>query len=262
MDNAGKKILITGAAGHLGGAMVKRLSKEGAELVIVGRRLESLVALKESLEMSDKNCLCLVADVANYDCIMSLSETLKGAGISRLDGVVLNAFPVDLNFSEDNLASKFSVALAASLAGPEQLIRNLQPFLYSPLEGSPSASIVTIGSIYGQVSPDSAIYSDEQSPSQSWYGVAKAALQQLTRYLAAELAPTGIRVNCLVPGAFPSPSSLNENPGFEDRLARKIPMDRIGQPAELAGFVSFLLSDDSSYVTGNVINVDGGFTLI
>src|SRR5262249_10608299 len=110
------------------------------------------------------------------------------------------------------------------------------------------------------VSPHFALYPPRQPPNPPWYGPAKAALIQLTRYLACELAPQRIRVNAVSPGAFPATAVVEGDPEFVTRMETQIPMGRIGRAAELVGPILFLSSDAASYVTGAKLRMDGGWT--
>ncbi len=114
--------------------------------------------------------------------------------------------------------------------------------------------------MYGSVSPDPSIYGTSGANSPPYYGPAKAALIQLTRYAACHLANQRIRVNCISPGPFPSEKYLEHDAQFRARLQAKNPMHRTGKPAELQGPLLFLASDASSYVTGIDLAVDGGWT--
>ena len=121
-------------------------------------------------------------------------------------------------------------------------------------------AIVLFSSMYGLVSPDPRVYQPPMPPNPIEYGVAKAAIVQMTKYLATAWASRGIRVNAVAPGPFPNPNVQREHPDFVERLADKVPLGRIGQQHEIAGTVAFLLSDDASYITGQTVSVDGGFT--
>ena len=92
------------------------------------------------------------------------------------------------------------------------------------------------------------------------YGVGKAGIIQMTRYLAVHWGKQNVRCNCISPGPFPNPGVQTSHPEFIERLAGKSPMGRIGQPGEIAGAVQFLLSDAASYITGQNLFVDGGWT--
>ena len=113
--------------------------------------------------------------------------------------------------------------------------------------------------MYGTVSPDPSIYGDSGYDNPPNYGAGKAAIIQFTRYMACHLAKDGIRVNSVSPGPFPSPE-VQENKQFITNLEKKTPLGRIGQPYEIKGIVVFLASAASSYVTGQDIHVDGGWT--
>jgi len=124
----------------------------------------------------------------------------------------------------------------------------------------PGASIVLFSSMYGQISPDPRIYHDPIKPNPIEYGVAKAALEQMTRYLAVAWAPRDIRVNAIAPGPFPHAHQQSQFPDWMKLLAGKVPMGRVGRQEEVAGAIVFLASDEASYVTGHVLNVNGGWT--
>ena len=93
------------------------------------------------------------------------------------------------------------------------------------------------------------------------YGVGKAGIIQMTRYLAVHWGRQNVRCNCILPGPFPNPNVQRDQPAFVDRLAQKTPMGRIGKADEVAAAVAFLLSDASSYITGQQLPVDGGWTI-
>ena len=120
------------------------------------------------------------------------------------------------------------------------------------------ASVINISSMYGRVAPDGRLYDRREQQSPFHYGPAKAGLEQLTRHLAAELGPQKIRVNALVPGAFPKPGEMPA--GLEPNLAARTMLGRIGRACEIAGPLLFLAGPASTYVTGSSLVVDGGWT--
>lgn len=115
-------------------------------------------------------------------------------------------------------------------------------------------------SMYGMVSPNDEVYEAPMNKNPLEYGVGKAGVIQMTKYLAVHWAKQQLRVNCISPGPFPNPAVQQSHPDFIARLARKSPMGRIGIANEIAGPVAFLLSDISSYITGHNLVVDGGWT--
>ena len=122
------------------------------------------------------------------------------------------------------------------------------------------AAVVNVASMYGMVAPRPSLYSESRAISPAHYGSAKAALLQLTRHLAAQLGPHGIRVNALVPGPFPRAEVQAEDPAFAARLAAGTMLGRLPTPDEIKGPLLFLASPASSFVTGAAVPVDGGWT--
>jgi NAD(P)-dependent dehydrogenase (short-subunit alcohol dehydrogenase family) len=122
------------------------------------------------------------------------------------------------------------------------------------------ASVINMASMYGMVSPDPRIYDSPTVANPPFYGAAKGALLQLTRYAACELGPIGIRVNSISPGAFPSEAVRTSSPDFISRLSARIPLGRPGRAEEIVGPLLFLASPASSYVNGANLVVDGGWT--
>ena len=127
------------------------------------------------------------------------------------------------------------------------------------LEKSPAASIVNISTMYALAAPDPAMYEGTPYLSPPGYGEAKAGMLQMTRYLAAFLAPRGVRVNAVSPGPFPHGKSASDRK-FVRRLAERCLLGRTGRPEEIGGAVLYLASDASSFVTGQNLVVDGGWT--
>ncbi|MGH3544731.1 MAG: SDR family oxidoreductase, partial [Mycobacteriales bacterium] len=144
------------------------------------------------------------------------------------------------------------------VAAAHALIKEALPLLKrAARDGSPS--VINIASMYGMVSPDPHMYADEQLQNPPYYGAAKAALLQLTRHAATHLGSQGIRVNAISPGPFPAGAPPTD-PQLLTRLARRVPLGRVGRPDELRTAVLFLASPASTFITGINIPVDGGWT--
>ena len=121
-------------------------------------------------------------------------------------------------------------------------------------------SIILFSSMYGTVSPYPDVYEAPLVKNPIEYGIGKAGIGQMARYLAVHWGKEKVRCNCISPGPFPNPEVQRTYPDFIEKLARKSPMGRIGQSEEMAGTVAFLLSDAASYITGHNLLVDGGWT--
>jgi NAD(P)-dependent dehydrogenase (short-subunit alcohol dehydrogenase family) len=121
-----------------------------------------------------------------------------------------------------------------------------------------SGSIVNIGSTYGVVSPDFNLYEGTTITSNPAYTAIKGGIINFTKYLGAYFGEFGIRANCVSPGGIFD----NQNPIFVERYQKKVPLKRMGKPSDIAGPVSFLLSQDAEYITGQNLMVDGGWTII
>lgn len=121
-------------------------------------------------------------------------------------------------------------------------------------------SIVLFSSMYGSVVPYSSVYHKPMNKNPIEYGVGKAAISQMAKYMAVHWADKSVRCNCIAPGPFPNPQVQQQHPDFIERLKDKVPMHRVGKPEEVAGVVAFLLADASSYMTGQTLAVDGGWT--
>jgi gluconate 5-dehydrogenase len=142
-----------------------------------------------------------------------------------------------------------------SLTGPFRMTKAC----FEPLKASRGV-VLNVASMYGIVAPDHRLYDGEKYANPPSYGAAKAGVLQFTRYLASFLSPHGIRVNAISPGPFPYKSTQRENPAFIERLGAKNMMNRIGEPHEVKGAAVFLCSDAATYVTGQNVSIDGGWT--
>lgn len=257
----GHVILLTGASGYLGGAMSDAITSAGAELIMVGRRVEALDTLHNQLPTSVRGkCHLYPGDVTKQETVYSLREYI-GKKFGRLHGIVNNAYAGCVGPLDDIVPEDFLMANQYNLITPFMLIKELLPLLKEGAEqAGKSSSVVNVASMYGVVSPDPSIYGDSGKNNPVHYGATKAGLIQMTKYLACHLCLSNIRFNSISPGPFPNTEIDSGIPGFYDKLAEKVPMKRVGKPYEVAGPVVFLLSDAASYVNGVNLPVDGGWT--
>jgi len=248
---AGRIAFITGASGHLGSAMAHALAQAGAHVVLNARRIAPLENLCGKL--TDEG---LKASIAPFDIMDPDARRHALKSLPRLDVLINNAYTGRPGPLESATHEDFARAFESGVTAAFDMTRAALP----ALRASGRASVINIASMYGHVSPDPALYGDSGLNSPPWYGAAKGALIQLTRYLACHLAPDNIRVNAISPGPFPRTEISEAKSDFIARLAAKVPMKRIGEAHEIAGPVLFLAGDNSSFVTGINLPVDGGWT--
>lgn len=248
-DLTGKVAVVTGAGRGLGRAIALGLAKHGADVLATSRTPRELDELVEAVRGLGRAAVALKADVSRKQDVDALVEEARGRW-GRIDVLVNNA-GVDRNQpATDYDEAEWDRILGTNLKGY---------FLCSQAVGrvmlaQGSGSIVMNSSIYGQTG------AADNLP----YGASKGGVNQLTRMLAVEWAPHGVRVNAISPG-YMTPMSRDDGksgPGekVEAWIKARTPMARRGRPEELVGPVVFLASDASSYVTGSVLAVDGGWT--
>jgi NAD(P)-dependent dehydrogenase (short-subunit alcohol dehydrogenase family) len=257
----GRVALITGAAGHLGHFMSQALAAAGAHVVLNGRKREPLEKLAGEIMALGQNVSIACFDITQQDSVRAQLAEL-GRNFGQLDILVNNATTGKAGTLELSQLVDFENLYRVNVTAVFDLLQNALPWLKKAAQkNAGGASVINIASMYGSVSPDPSIYGTSGANNPPYYGAAKAGLIQLTRYAACHLAQENIRVNCISPGPFPTEQYLQHDPAFHDRLKRKTPMHRVGQPRELQGPLLFLASDASSYVTGVNLAVDGGWTV-
>ena len=254
----GRVALVTGATGHLGQAMCQALAESGAHVIVNARRSSPCETFVNRLTSQGYSAEAAVFNVQDPETIAAF---IANRGIDTpLDILVNNASSgrggtIDTSTDSDYVNSYDIVVIAA-----HRLITALLPALRAARRQQGDAAIVNIASMYGLVSPDLRNYDSVEASNPPFYGAAKAALIQLTRYVACQYASEGIRCNAIVPGPFPGPVAQRDLPEMVARLVMRVPLGRIGQPQEIGGPVVFLASPAASFVTGAVVPVDGGWT--
>jgi NAD(P)-dependent dehydrogenase (short-subunit alcohol dehydrogenase family) len=253
----GKVALITGATGHLGTSMAFIFAEAGAKVVINSRTFERSNALVSKLKAEGHAAESAVFDVTSPAEIAAFAERIRGEPLHVLvnNAYVGGAGSVQCAESEAYVAS-YDVTMVAA----HRLLRAMLPNLRLAVQQCGEASVINLASMYALVSPDQHIYESSSAVNPPFYGAAKAALLQWTRYAACEFGKEGIRVNAISPGPFPSLAVQAADPSFIEKLSAKVPMGRIGTSDEIKGPILFLASSAASFVNGANIVVDGGWT--
>lgn len=250
-------VLVTGAYGHFGRHICAHLAEQGANVLLSGRNLQKLEDLKSELDKKK-----LKSEIAEFDVCdeRQVESFVNKYSHLELHGLVNNAYFGPGGTVRTATPQDYRNAYEVGVVAPANLIKLLLPSMEKASQKNGYASVVNVSSMYGSVSPKLSIYKDAPSSNPPFYGACKAALIQLTRYAAIEFAPKNIRVNSIAPGPFPSDKVQSSDPDFIHRLEARVPMGRIGDPREICGAISFLLSRSSSYITGVNLPVDGGWT--
>jgi gluconate 5-dehydrogenase len=245
---AGRTAVVTGSSSGLGAEMARVLARAGARVLAVARRRELLEAVAASVPDEEGSIQTCVADLTSEAGIQQINLAVERSG--GCDVLVANAGILELGVLAEVSAATFSRVLEVNLMSQWALAKSLLPFL----KASKAGRIVNIASIVGVGGP--------VRPGIGPYAVSKHALVGLTRTQAVEWAPFGITANAIAPGYHYTEltdKALND-PEVSERLKQFIPLGRFGAPHELATALLFLASPASSYVTGIVLPVDGGWT--
>lgn len=254
---SGKNILVTGATGYLGQSMVWALAEAGANVLVNSRTHIHCQELVTSLLNAGFSAENAAFDVSSED---SVSQFFKQRGDFALHCLINNAYTGGAGTIKTVDSDSYRQSYEMSVISAHNLLRTALPSLRLAVVASGDASVINVASMYGMVSPDLRIYDNAESSNPPFYGAAKAALIQWTRYAACEFGPESIRINCISPGPFPSPSTQEKSSRFVERLSSKVPLGRVGKAHEIQGAVLLLASSASTFINGTNIAIDGGWT--
>jgi 3-oxoacyl-[acyl-carrier protein] reductase len=242
-DLSGRKALVTGATGGIGGAIARALHGQGATVALSGTRRAALDELAGAL---GERVHVIEANLSDKDAVEALVPAAEAA-MEGLDILVNNA-----GVTRDNLFlrmkdEEWETVLAVNLTAAFRLSRAAVKGMMRRRHGR----IVNIGSVVGATG----------NPGQGNYAASKAGLVGMTKALAAEVATRGITVNCVAPGMIASPMTDALNEKQREAILGTIPMGRLGEGAEVAAAVAYLASAEAAYVTGQTIHVNGGMAM-
>jgi NAD(P)-dependent dehydrogenase (short-subunit alcohol dehydrogenase family) len=246
----GKVAIVTGASYGLGVLFTEILASAGADVVITARSVDKLNDTKAMVESIGRRCLLVAGDVTSYDDCEQVAQQAM-ATFGRVDVLVNNAGWADgrLVRSEHCEPEMFAKMVNTDLVGLFYMTRAVAPHM---LRGG-GGSIINLSSIFGNAGSENRT---------AGYFAAKGGVNQLTKLLACEWGDRGVRVNALAPNFFVSEMTrtLLEDSGMADWMRSRTPMRRMGELPELVGPFLFLASPASSFVTGVVLSVDGGWS--
>jgi gluconate 5-dehydrogenase len=249
-DLSGRVALVTGAGSGLGAIFSEALAEAGATVVCVGRRLERVQATANRVQQIGCQSLAISADVTSESAVTEMiAQTVERFG--KLDILVNNAGTAVVGPPESINLADWQRVVDVNLTGVFLCAREAARAMIAAGTGG---CMINVASILGAVA-------SEPVPAAA-YDATKGAVVNLTRDLAVHWAPHGIRVNAIGPAYFPSEmtDAFLAMPELVREIERRTPLGRIGRPEELKGPVVFLASDASSYVTGQTLYVDGGWT--
>jgi 3-oxoacyl-[acyl-carrier protein] reductase len=243
-DLSGQTALVTGASGGIGGAIVRALHNQGAQVMLAGTRRDALNTLAAELGERAYIGLADLADPAAADRLVKEAEAAMG----RLDILVNNAGVtrdmLALRMDDESWQAVIEVNLTAAFRLTRAALRGM------------------IRRRYGRVIGVTSVVAITGNAGQSNYAAAKAAMIGMSKSIAAEIAGRGITVNCIAPGAIATAMTEKLTTDQRARLFAAIPAGRFGSPEDVAAAIIFLASREAAYVTGQTLHVNGGMAMV
>jgi 3-oxoacyl-[acyl-carrier protein] reductase len=235
-----KNIIVTGASGGIGNSIIKKLNESGANILASGTRKEKLEELKNNF----KDIKILKFDISQSDKIEEFIENATNELGGSLDGVVNNA-----GITQDNLAIRMSLDEWQKVININLTSTFLiSKFAIKKMLKNKSGKIVNITSVVGHTG----------NLGQANYTASKAGIVAMSKSLALEYAKKNININCISPGFIKTAMTDKIDDKFKEVIVSKIPSARLGDPDDIANAVLFLSSDQSSYINGETLHVNGG----
>ena len=241
MSNLEKRnIIVTGASGGIGNAVIKKLSQAGANILASGTRIEKLEELKKNFE----GLKILKFDISQSDKIEEFIENATNELGGSLDGIINNA-----GITQDNLAIRMSLDEWQKVININLTSTFLMSkFAIKKMLKNKSGKIVNITSVVGHTG----------NLGQANYTASKAGIVAMSKSLAIEYAKKNININCISPGFIQTAMTDKIDDKFKEVIISKIPSARLGEPEDIANAVLFLSSDQSNYINGETLHVNGG----
>ena len=240
MNLENKKIIITGATGGIGNSIVKMLSDSGAKILATGTRLEKLEELKSKFKNTD----ILKFDISKGEEIEEFIENATKQLGGGLDCLINNA-----GITQDNLAIRMNI---------DEWKKVIDINLTSTFLLSKFAIKKMLKNKYGKIINITSVVGHTGNLGQANYTASKAGIVAMSKSLAIEYAKKNININCISPGFIKTDMTDKIDEKFKETIISKIPSSRLGEPEDIANAVLFLASDQSNYINGETIHVNGG----
>ena len=238
-----KNIIVTGASGGIGNSIVEKLNQNGANILATGTRIEKLEELKEKFS----NIKILKFDISQHDKIEEFLENATKELGGSLDCIVNNA-----GITKDNLTIRMSLEEWSKVININLTSTFLMcKYSIKKMLKNKSGKIINITSVVGHTG----------NVGQANYTASKAGIVAMSKSLAIEYAKKNINVNCISPGFISTAMTDQIDEKFKETIIAKIPSNRLGKPEDIANAVNFLSSDQSDYINGETLHVNGGMYL-
>ncbi len=241
-----KIAIVTGAGQGIGQAIAVRLAQEGAEVAVSDINLQTAEQTASQIRQMDRRSLALKVDVANFEDVQAMVEK-STEEFGRVDILVNNAGVTKDNLLVRMTQQQWDWVISVNLKGAFNCTKAVVPLMMRNRYGR----IINIASVIGLVG----------NAGQANYAASKAGIIGLTKSAAKELASRGITVNAVAPGYIQTEMTERLPEQAKEAFLKTIPLQRAGLPQDVAGVVVFLASEDASYITGQVINIDGGMVM-
>ena len=243
MKLAGRVALVTGAAQGIGKAVALLLARNGADIVVSDINLEKAEETANEINSIGRKALAVKVDVANWNDVEQMVEVILEK-FAKIDILVNNAGitrdKLILRMTDEDWDAVLNVNLKGTFHCTKAVVRHMAK--------QRSGKIVNIASVVGEMG----------NAGQANYSASKAGVIGLTKTIAREFAQRGININAIAPGYIETPMTEALPEKAKEELKRLIPMERLGKPEDVAEAVLFLVSEESNYITGQVLNVNGG----
>jgi 3-oxoacyl-[acyl-carrier protein] reductase len=240
---AGKVAMVTGAAQGIGKAVALLLARNGADIIVADINLEKAEETAKEIQALGRKALAVKVDVGNLDDVIRVVQTVLEQ-FSQIDILVNNAGinrdKLILRMTEEDWDVVLKINLKGTFNCTKAVVRHMSK--------QRSGKIVNIASVVGEMG----------NAGQANYAASKAGVIGFTKTIAREFAQRGININAIAPGYIETPMTDVLAEKVKEELRRLIPMERLGKPEDVAEAVLFLVSEASSYITGQVLNVNGG----